>query len=130
MWGDLGKEKNTPEKWEKVDKTISVVFYDDVRNERGDSVWLEFEFSFIGGKLDKKKLIKAEVYETKEQKEATEKMWKIENEIYDHHKRKFKVRLFEWASLRLRSLQSWVSARHQIPKSVTEKAHKASGRNE
>jgi hypothetical protein len=132
MWGDLGKEKNTPEKWEKVDKTISVVFYDDVKNERGDSVWLEFEFSFVGGKLDKKKLIKAEVCETKEQKASRDEidaMWDKEQEAlnkYRNHSTKYKF--FALLEKYFRKATNWARKKHSIPLGIRKEAYEKSGR--
>jgi len=117
-------------RWQEVDHTGAVVFYNGFKDEKQNEWWFEFSFTFNKGKLDKKELISCKVETTKAKRDSLDEMWKIENEIYNHHKRKLKVRFFEWASLRLRSLQAWVSARHQIPKSVTEKAYKASGRNE
>ena len=116
------------QKWKKITKTITVNFYDNIFNKDGDSIWMEFSFSFVNGRLDKKELVKAEIFETKEEKKAIEKMWEIENKIYDEHRAKLKVKFFEWFSRCLRVLQRWVSARIMIPESVRDRAHKASGR--
>tara|TARA_R110002051_G_scaffold126764_1_gene200386 strand:+ start:435 stop:1037 length:603 start_codon:yes stop_codon:yes gene_type:complete len=128
-WGDSKKGKGTPEKWEKVDKTIAVVFYDDVINERGDSIWLEFEFSFVGGKLDKKKLIKAGVRSTKEQKDSIDAMWDKEQEILDKYRNhSIKYKFFTFLEKRLQKATNWARKKHGIPLSLRKEAYKESGR--
>jgi len=114
--------------WKKLPLTTTVNFYDNIQNKDGDSVWVEFNFSFVDGNLDKKELVKAEISETQEERESIIKMWEIENKIFDKHRAKFKVKFFEWFSKCLRVLQRWVSAQIMIPKSVKDRAHKASGR--
>ena len=124
------RKKKQKQKWKKLTETITVNFYDSIQNEKGDNVWLEFDFSFVNGKLDKKKLIKAEISETKEEIKNRNEMWEIENEIYNRYRRKFKVRFFEKLYYYLQKLNSWVAFQYRISEKVTKKAHEASGRNE
>ena len=123
------KKKKQEDKWKKLTKTITINFYDSVQNERGDNIWIEFDFSFVDGRLDKKKLIKAEISETKEQREAKSKMWRIENEIYSRYRSKLRIRFLNWLSRCLQNPQRWLSAQCRlIPESVRKEAYKASGR--
>lgn len=121
-------ENNQKQKWRKLPLTTTVNFYDNIQSKEGDSVWVEFDFSFVDGKLDKKELVKAEVSETKEEGEATERMWEIENKIFDKHRAKLKVKFFEWLSKILRALQGWTCAQSAIPRRVRDRAYEASGR--
>ena len=44
-------------KWDKITDTIDVNFYNDITTRDGDECWFEFQFKFVNGKLDSKKLI-------------------------------------------------------------------------
>lgn len=123
-------EENQKQKWRKLTATTTINFYDNIQDKDGDIIWVEFNFSFVNGKLDKKELVKIEIVETKEERESVERMWQIENKIFDKHKAKLKVKFFEWLSRHLRVLQKWASAQTMIPKSVKERAYESSGRNE
>jgi hypothetical protein len=105
-----------------------VQFYDFINDESGNSYEIVFEFAFIKGKLDKKALLKWEVFETIEEKKETEKMWNIEQQIFSSYRKTFKYQFFLKLETLFAKLSSWARLKHQIPLKIRKSAYKKSGR--
>jgi hypothetical protein len=121
-------------RWQEVPHTGAVVFYNGFKDEKQNEWWFEFGFTFNKGKLDKKKLIKAEVCETKEQKDSRDEidaMWDKEQEElnkYRNHSTKYKF--FTLLEKYLQKATNWARKKHSIPLSIRKEAYKESGRLE
>ena len=84
----LNKSENgSNEKWKLIKQDLDINFYDFICPEEGDRYSAEFEFSFIRGKLDKKKLIHVKIEQTKDEAEAVDKMWEIEQKILNGYRK-------------------------------------------
>ena len=98
-----------PEKptYEFVLHTGSVNFYNSIQDERGDSYWVEFCFTFDNGVLDSKHLIKFELQETAEEAKEREKNWKEKMKERDAFQRTIKYKFFNFLHKHLSKLSSW-----------------------
>ena len=127
-WGDALEDKpRSKPKWKKTNLTTTVNFYDAFDFEDAD-LWMEFEFSFVDGKLDKKKLVKCEVSRTKEEKEELNKMFEIEHKFYDDFRNRISTKIYSWIARKLHILFSWFDRKSVVPQEIRDKAQKASGR--
>ena len=126
--------------WEKVLETKTISFYDtfqkrssdstgnnDWDNFEGDEYWFEFEFSFVEGKLDTKKLIDKTVTD-EETRKATQLMWDIEQEIFDEYRKRLSYRFWTKVERVCQRLTNMARKRHSIPYSLRKQAYEASGR--
>ena len=78
-------------KWDKITPPSEINFYDTFCTKNGDECWFEFEFKFVNGKLDSKKLTDKTVTSKKSQ-EATQRMWDTEQEVFDEYRKKWSYR--------------------------------------
>jgi len=77
--GELKNDKEA--KWTKDNYTGEINFYTSFSDQDDNSWWVEFNFYFIDGSLDKKELVKFEIEETAEEAETRAKEWeKITNQ--------------------------------------------------
>ena len=117
------------EKWNKVNDNVSINFYDNVTDKKGDRYWMEFEFAFLNGKIDKKDLISLKLDATKEEINDIENMWDTEQEILDKYRlNSFSYRFFSWLETRLNKITNWARKKHSIPLEIRKKAYEKSGR--
>jgi len=122
----LGDEN---EKWNKVNDNVSINFYDNVTDKKGDQYWMEFEFAFLNGKIDKKDLISLKLSATKEEINDIDNMWDTEQEILDKYRlNSFSYRFFSWLQARFQKITNWARKKHSIPLEIRKKAYEKSGR--
>ena len=122
----LGDEN---EKWNEVNDNVNMKFYDNVKDDEGNEYWVEFEFSFEKGKVDKKELISCELRATREEIEAVEDMWDTEQEILDKYRlNSFSYRFFSWLEARFKKITNWARKKHSIPLKIRREAYEKSGR--
>ena len=113
--------------WDKITDTIEVNFYNDITTRDGDECWFEFQFKFVNGKLDSKELVD-KVITNKESREAIDRMWDIEQEIFDEYRKKWSYRFWTKVERFCQKLSVIARKRHSIPYSLRETAYKTSGR--
>ena len=116
------------EKWAKDSFTGAIDFYTTVKDEKEAEHWYEFRFLFKGGKLDAKHFINTEVLHTKEEREETERMWDMEQEIFDEYRKRLSYRFWLKAQSLFQKLTNMARNKHQIPYKLREQAYKVSGR--
>ena len=106
-----------PEKptYEFVFYTGSVNFYNLIQDERGDSYWVEFCFTFNNGVLDSKHLIKFELQETAEEAKKREESLKKKHAEVDAYQRTFKYKFFEKVRVFLTRILEWVQQQTRMP---------------
>jgi hypothetical protein len=122
----LGDEN---EKWSKVNDNVSINFYDNVTDKKGDRYWMEFEFAFLNGKIDKKDLISLKLSATKEEINDIENMWDTEQGILDKYRlNSFSYRFFSWLEARFKKITNWARKKHSIPLEIRKEAYEKSGR--
>lgn len=130
------RTEDTPKKypyekgrWSKVGHNGSVIFYDSIKDKDENTWWVEFDFIFKNGVVDKKELIQFQVQTTKEEKEAIDKMWDTEQEILDTHRTtSTKYKFYTWLEGRFRKMTNWARNKHSIPLEVRTEAYEKSGR--
>jgi hypothetical protein len=115
-------------RWKETLLTGAVVFYNGFKDEEQNEWWLEFEFTFYNGKLDKKKLISCKLETTKAKKDFVDKMWDTEKEIFEEYRKNFKYRFFSWLERRFRKMTNWAGSKHGIPLVIRKEAYEKSGR--
>ena len=117
------------EEWEKVKKNVTIRFHDQLTSKDQDEYWIECEFSFKNGKVDKKELISFRLESTKEESEEVQKMWDTEQKILDDYRTtSIKYKFYLWLEGRFQRITNWSRKKHQIPLEIREEAYKKSGR--
>ena len=126
----LNKSENgSNEKWKLIKQDLDINFYDFICPEEGDRYSAEFEFSFIRGKLDKKKLIHVKIEQTKDEAEAVDKMWEIEQKILNgYRKTSIKYKFFSSLEKYFRKAQNCARNKHKVPLEIRREAYEKSGR--
>ena len=106
-----------PEKptYEFVFYTGSVNFYNLIQDERGDSYWVEFCFTFDNGVLDSKHLIKFELQETAEEAKERAKAWEKRHAEIDAFQKTLKYKFFEKLRAALSRILEWVQKKTILP---------------
>ena len=94
-------------RWNKVSHNGTVNFYTSLHDKDENMWWVEFEFTFVDGVVDKKELIKFEMEETAEEAEEREKDWEIASSKRKIFQRTFRYRFFSKLTNLLRKLLSW-----------------------
>ena len=117
------------DKWEKTSVTKGIKFYTTFTTKDGAECWFEFEFTFVNGKLDSKKLTD-KVVSSKESQEAIKVMWDIEQEIFDEHRKKWSYRFWTKVEHFCQRITVMARNRHLIPYDIRKQAYKTSGRLE
>jgi len=123
------KEALPFEEWEKVKKNATIRFHDRLTNKDQDEYWIECEFSFKNGKVDKKELVSFRLESTKEESEETQKMWDTEQEILNtYRERSLKYRFFSRMESCFQKMTNWARNKHRIPLEIRKEAYEKSGR--
>jgi hypothetical protein len=117
-----------PGKWEKTTVTGDINLYDSFLTKDGDECWFEFEFKFINGKIDSKKLVDKTVT-NKESREAIDVMWNIEQEIFDEYRKKWSYKFWIRVERFCQKITVMARNRHLIPYHIRKQAYKTSGRS-
>ena len=116
-------------KWDKITDTIEVNFYNDITTRDGDECWFEFQFKFVNGKLDSKELID-KIITNKESREAIDRMWDIEQSVFDEYRKKWSYRFWTNVERFCQKITVMARKRHSLPYSLRKTAYKTSGRLE
>ena len=115
------------DKWEKTSITKDIKFYTTFTTKDGDECWFEFEFTFVDGKLDSKKLVD-KVISSKESQEAIKVMWDIEQEIFDEYRKRLSYKFWTRVERLFQKITVMARNRHLIPYDIRKQAYKTSGR--
>ena len=123
------KDSKLADKWNKVNKDIAIIFYDQVTDDENNEHWFEFEFTFNKGKLDKKKLLSVRIETTAKERADIDKMWDTEQEIFDEYRdNNFPYKLYTWLEKRFQKMTNWARNKHSLPIEVRKEAYEKSGR--
>jgi hypothetical protein len=117
------------DKWKKVTVTEEINFYTTFTSRDGDDYWFEFKFKFVKGKLDSKELIDR-VMTNKETQEAIQRMWDIEQEIFDDYRQRWSYKFWTKVERCCQKFTVMARNRHLLPYDLRKTAYKASGRLE
>ena len=120
-------KRSKHDKWEKTSVTKSINFYTTFTTKDGDECWFEFKFKFVKGKLDSKELVD-KVITNKESREAIDRMWDIEQDVFDEYRQRWSYKFWTRVEHFCQKLSVMARKRHSIPYSIRETAYKASGR--
>tara|TARA_B100000902_G_C26989209_1_gene754181 strand:- start:47 stop:676 length:630 start_codon:yes stop_codon:yes gene_type:complete len=108
------RTEDTPKKypyekgrWNKVGHNGGVNFYTSFYDEDENMWWVEFEFTFRNGVVDKKELLEFQIQETAEEVEAREKEWKKITAQRKLFERTLRYRLYNKISNFLFKLSQW-----------------------
>jgi len=102
-------------RWNKVAHDGTVNFYMSLYDKDKSVWWIEFQFTFVGGVIDKKELVKFEILETAEETKEKEEIWKKRAAEVDAFQKTFKYKFFEKVRAALASLLEWVQKRTTLP---------------
>ena len=124
------------DKWKKVTVTKDITFYTSFTSKNGDECWFEFEFTFVTGKIDSKKLTDRTVTSKESQearvmgvlKETVDRMWAIEQKIFEEYREKLSYRFWMKVEKICQKLTALARNKHSIPYELRETAYKISGR--
>ena len=117
------------DKWDKIHENKVLIFYSGVKDDEENEWWFEFEFTFGNGKLDKKKLISCKIETTAKERIDADKMWDIEQNIFDKYRNNnLPYKLFTWLERRFQKITNWAREKHALPLEIRKKAYKESGR--
>ena len=117
------------EEWEKVKKNVTIRFYDYLKNKKGDEYELACEFTFKNGRVDKKELIQFELRMKRDERERVDKMWDIEQKIFDEYRNhSIKYRFFSQIENCFQKMTNWARKKHSLPLETRKEAYKKSGR--
>ena len=116
------RNKNTSKKypyekgrWNKVAHDGTVNFYTSIYDKDQNVWWIEFEFTFVGGVIDKKELIKFEIQETAEEAEERAKAWTKRHAEIDAFQKTFKYKFFDKIRMFLSRILEWVQKKTILP---------------
>ena len=117
------------DEWTKVINVADICFWDTVRDENGDEHWIEFKFVFKKGKVDSKKLVDLSPGTTRKERESIDKMWDIEQEIFDNYRHhSMKYRFFSQLEGCFQKMTNWARKKHSLPLEIIKGAYKKYGR--
>jgi hypothetical protein len=119
------------DKWDKAHENKVVVFYDGVKDDERNEWWFEFEFTFLYGKLDKKKLISCKIETTSKERADADKMWDIEQKIFNEYRDNNTLyKLYTWLEKSFQKMTNWARNKHRLPIGIRREAYEKSGRLE
>ena len=114
--------KNTPKaqnqqkaRWEKVSYNDTVNFYTSFLDKDKNMWWVEFNFSFVDGVLDRKELVKFEIQETAEEAKEREKAREKRDAEIDAFQKTFRYKFFEKLRVALSRILGWVQKKTMLP---------------
>jgi len=115
--------------WDKITDPREINFYDTFTTKNGDECWFEFQFKFVNGKLDSKELVD-KIITNKESREAIDRMWDIEQSVFDEYRKKWSYRFWTKVERFCQKITVMARKRHSLPYSLRKTAYKTSGRLE
>ena len=117
------------EEWEKTKQNVIVRFYDYLRTRDRDEYFIEFQFTFKDGKLDKKELLTFNLESTKKESEETAEMWETEQKILNEYRNNsLRYKFFCRMESRFQQITNWARDKHRIPLKIRTEAYEKSGR--
>ena len=117
------------DKWNKVHENKVLTFYDSVKDDDDNEHWFEFEFTFVNGKLDKKKLVSARLETTAKERADINEMWDTEQKIFNEYRsNNFPYKFYTWLENNLQRMTNWARKKHRLPIDVRKEAYEKSGR--
>ena len=126
-------KKNKPahpfEEWKKTKQNVIVRFYDYLRTRDSDEYFIEFQFTFKDGKLDKKELLTFNLESTKKESKETVEMWETEQKILNQYRNSsLKYKFFSLIENYFLRITNWARKKHGIPLEIRKEAYEKSGR--
>ena len=103
-------------RWNKVGHNGSVNFYTSIKDKDENIWWVEFAFVFRNGVIDKKELIKFELFETAEEAKEREEACEKRHAEIDAFQKTFKYKFFEKVRAALSRILEWVQKKTILPK--------------
>ena len=126
---DVDGQTKLTDKWNKVHENKVLTFYDSVKDDDDNEHWFEFEFTFINGKLDKKKLVSARLETTAKERADINAMWDVEQKIFNEYRsNNFPYKFYTWLEQNLQRMTNWARKKHSLPIDVRREAYEKSGR--
>jgi hypothetical protein len=102
-------------RWNKVAHDGTVNFYMSLYDKDKSVWWIEFQFTFVGGVIDKKELVKFEILETAEETKEKEEIWKKRSAEIDAFQKTLKYKFFEKLRAALSRILEWVQKKTILP---------------
>ena len=93
----------------------TVNFYTSIYDKDQNVWWIEFKFTFVGGVIDKKELIKFEMQETAEEAKERAEAWTKRHAEIDAFQRTLKYKFFEKLRAALSRILEWVQKKTILP---------------
>ena len=109
-------------RWNKVPHNGAVNFYRSFHDKDENVWWIEFEFIFANGVIDKKELIKFEIGETAEEAKKREEEWLKKHAEIEAFQRTFRYRFFTKVRAVLCRVLDWVQRQTVTPSPNSIKA--------
>jgi hypothetical protein len=95
------------EKWARTSHSGKVNFYDSLTDQDGNAWWVEFDFLFKDGVLDKKEVVKFEMIETAEEAKRKAEIFQQASKEKDAIRATFKYKIFNRLNGFFHRLYSW-----------------------
>ena len=100
-------ECSKEEKWVRTSHSGKVIFYDSMADQDGNEWWVEFDFLFKDGVLDKKEVVKFEMIETAEEAKRKAERFQQTSKEQDAIRATFKHKFFNCLNRFFYKLYSW-----------------------
>ena len=100
-------ECSKEEKWVRVSYSGKVNFYDSMTDQDGNEWWVEFDFLFKDGVLDKKEVVKFEMIETAEEVKRKAERFLQASKERDAIRATFKYKFFNCLNRFFYKFYSW-----------------------
>tara|TARA_B100000945_G_C20375443_1_gene594301 strand:+ start:535 stop:1164 length:630 start_codon:yes stop_codon:yes gene_type:complete len=102
-------------RWNIVPHNGSLNFYTHFSDEDENVWWIEFDFIFINGVIDKKELLKFEIEETAKEAKKREEQWLKKHAEIEAFQRTFRYRFFTKVRAVLCRVLDWVQKQTVTP---------------
>ena len=116
------------EKWIKDTYTGEILFYTGLQDKNETEHWYEFKFTFDAGKLILREFVDTYIIATKKQREESKIMFGIEQEYFQEHRNKLRVKFWHKLHKLLTKACNYAINKTIIPIKLRKQAYKASGR--
>ena len=102
--------------WDRVIHDGLVNFYDSIENEEGDKYWVEFNFLFKNGVIDRKELVKFEICRSAQEKQKEDKEWEVTKSKRDLFQKTLKYKIFNFLQNVFFRFSNWAAKQTVTPK--------------
>ena len=116
------------EKWIKDTYTGEILFYTGLQDKNETEHWYEFKFTFDAGKLILREFVDTYIIATKKQREENKIMLEVEQEYFQEHRNKLRVKFWYKLHKLLTKACEYAISKTIIPIKLRKQAYKASGR--